>query len=212
MTPGELRFLIGGELAHIRFKHERITSREVWEGTFDKAMTLVELVPVLGTYLGKIGRFGQIAGRAADMARKIGSVQNYISQARDIADSAQSLMGGKNRNAAGTDQGALSHDEQNLISAFRVMQLTADRVGLLLCGDVGSAVRAIFKSRPALVPELPLAESIGLADFLSRTDERGELMFQDLAIRLAALFSFSLSREYERLDRAAFGPPESRDS
>lgn len=204
MTPGELRFLIGGELAHIRFKHERITSREVWEGTFDKAMTLVELVPVLGTYIGKIGRFGQIAGRATDMAKKVGNMQNYINQARDIADSAQSLLAGKDPDAADTDQGALSQDEQNLISTFRVMQLTADRSGLLLCGDVGSAVRAIFKSCPTLVPELPLAEDIGLSAFLSRTDERGEMMYQDLAIRLAALFSFSLSREYESLDRAAF--------
>ena len=204
MTPGELRFLIGGELAHIRFRHERITSREVWEGAFDKAMTLVELVPVLGTYLGKVGRFGQIAGRAADMAQKVGSFQNYINQARDMAASAQSLIGVKKSDAGTAGPEALSQDEQNLISAFRVMQLTADRAGLLLCGDVVSAVRAIFKSRPTLAPELPLAESMGLSGFLSRTDEHGELMFQDLAIRLAALLAFSLSTEYESLDAAAF--------
>lgn len=208
MTPGELRFLIGGEMAHIRFRHERITSREVWEGAFDKAMTLVELVPVLGTYLGKVGRFGQIAGRAADMAQKVGSFQNYINQARDMAASAQSLIGGKKSDAGTAGPEALSQDEQNLISAFRVMQLTADRSGLLVCGDVVSAVRAIFKSRPTLAAELPLAESMGLSGFLSRTDEHGELMFQDLAIRLAALFSFFLSREYESLDAAAFGTPE----
>ncbi len=200
MTSDELRFLVGGELAHIRFGHERITSREVWEGTFDKAMTLVELVPVLGTYLGKIGRFGG----AADMVKKAGSLQNYIRRARDVAATTQSLIGGKNKDAPPAVRRGLSEDEQNLISAFRVMQLTADRVGLLLCGDAGAAVRAMFKSRPTLAPELYLAESMGLSSFLGRINEKGELLFQDLAIRLAALFSFYLSREYETLTDAAF--------
>ncbi len=201
MDLPELRFLIGGELGHIKFKHERITSREVWEGVFDKTLSVVELVPVLGSYLGKLGALGKFAGKASQIAKKVGDVQGYIGQARDVAMSARNLH---RRHAGGASTKSLDNDERDVISAFRVMQLTADRAALVLCGDLKAAVRAIFKASRHLNAELPVAERIGLVEFLSRVDDDGELMFQDLAIRVAALFSFYLSEDYATLRAAAF--------
>ncbi len=201
MNLPELTFLIGGELAHIKFKHERITSREVWEGVFDKAFSIVELVPVLGGWLGKLGAFGKFAGKASDIAKKAGDIQGYIGQARDLASSARDLH---RRPARGALSRSLDSDKRDLISAFRVMQLTADRAALVLCGDLKAAVRAIFKSTPVLNVELSAAERMGLDEFLSRVNDEGELMFQDLAIRVAALFSFYLSEDYATLRAAAF--------
>lgn len=195
-TPAEMRFLIGEELAHIRYGHERITSREVWEGAFDKTMSIIEMFPIVGGYLGKIAKLGQYAGHASEIAKRVGDVQQYISQARNIATSATDFY---MRHANRDGQTIAGEDEQNLIGAFREMQLTADRTALVLCGNPKAAVRAIFKSAPKLQVELPLAEKYGLRTFLGRKDEDGNLMFQDLAIRFAALFSFYISKEYETL-------------
>ncbi|MCP4687495.1 MAG: hypothetical protein GY859_05550, partial [Desulfobacterales bacterium] len=195
--PG-LTFLIGAELGHLKFKHERITSSEVWDGVFDKALSIVELAPVVGGWLGKYGRF---AGKATEIAKKIGDLQGYIGQARDVAASARNLH---RRHAGSARPKSLDSDEQSLISAFRVMRLTADRVGLVLCGDLNAAVRAIFKSSPGLNAELPIADRCGLDEFFSRVDDEGELMFQDLAIRVAALFSFYLSEDYAALRASGF--------
>jgi hypothetical protein len=201
MEPSEIRFAVGKELAHIKFKHERITSREVWEGAFDKAFSVIELVPVLGGYLGKLGQLSKFAGQASSISKKIGDVHGYIKNARDISDTAQDLFFDRKDTKSSKKQ---KSEEQDLIGAFRVMQLTADRAGLLLCGDLKAAVRAIFKSSPGLVPELQIMEQEGLDQFLSRADENGELIFQQLAIRFAALFSFYLSEEYQELQAAVY--------
>jgi hypothetical protein len=196
LHPDERRFLIGAELAHIRFGHERITSREVWEGVFGKAMTAVELFPLFGTYLGKLGRMGRWAGRATDAAKRIGGLHDYLSRARKAASTKTGRYG---RTKDGDADRSVSVDEGNLIGAFRAMQLTADRAALVLCGDPRAAVRAMFLSNSRLQPELDAARRDGLRAFLSRTDDSGEPMFQDLAIRIAALISFYLSEEYRGL-------------
>ncbi|MCP4346929.1 MAG: hypothetical protein GY795_15550 [Desulfobacterales bacterium] len=198
MSDSELRYIIGVELAHLRFKHERITSREIWEGAFDKTMSVIEFIPVAGTYLSKLGKYGKLVGHASEIAKKIINVQQYITQAKDVATSAQNFYYKHTDTEKPPDA-----NKQNLLSAFREMQLTADRAALVICGDLKAAVRAVFKSCPKLNPELQVAETEGLVSFLGRTDEEGELMFQDLAIRLAALFSFYLSEDYTALRSAA---------
>ncbi len=44
-----------------------------------------------------------------------------------------------------------------------------------------------------------MAARHGLAKILHRRDEQGELMHQDLAVRIAALCSFCLGEDYTRL-------------
>lgn len=197
LTPMELRFIIGVELAHLRFKHERITSREVWEGVFDKTVTIMEFVPIVGTYIGKIGKLGEIAIQAGDLAKKIGNVKQYLDHVQKIASSARKIYTKKD-----TEKEEKS-EEKELLSAFRVMQLSADRAGLLLSGDLKSSVRAMFITHKKLFRELSHAEELGLDRFLSRTDEKGEMMFQEPAIRIAALFSFYLSDDYIQLREIA---------
>jgi len=206
MTSNELRFVIGSELAHIRFGHERISSRDVWEGTFDKAMSVAALIPLLGGYIGKFGSLGKIAGQAGQISQKIGSVRDYISKGRDLSESAWGLF----QQHSGKGPAALEADEDNteerdLIRAFRVMQLTADRSGLLLCRDLHSAIRALFITDPKLNHELPVVQRYGLDSFLSRTDEKGNLLFHNTAIRIAALFSFYLSEDYDIMISKLYG-------
>ena len=204
LEPLELCFLIGSEMAHIKFKHERITSREVWEGAFNKALSLVELVPLVGGYVGKLSKIGLFAGQATEMAQRIGGFKDYVSQAREVAGYAQSLYKGQ---VKPPDEPDKKSPEEDLIGAFRVMQLTADRTGLVLCGDLRAALGAIFKSDPALNPESALVREHGLDRLLSLKDDQGDLRFQALAVRCAALFSFYLSEDYEKLRAEVFPGP-----
>jgi hypothetical protein len=84
------------------------------------------------------------------------------------------------------------------------MQITADRAGLVLCGDLGAAIRAIFLVQGHLRSELMVAERVGLAESLARKDASGRPLFANLGVRIAALTAFWLSDDYARL-RGAIG-------
>ncbi len=209
LDAAEARFLIGAELGHIRFGHERITSREVWEGVFSKTLSVMGVIPVFGTYMEKLGRLGKFA-KAAGAAKRIGGIHRYLSQARDVAFTATDYYGRYVGTELGTDEkegrqiDEKDAEKEELMGAFRVMQLTADRVGLVLCADIDAAVRAMFKSNRSRIRALPAARSQGLKNFLSETEADGSLRHFELALRIASLFSFYLSEEFERLRLRAF--------
>jgi hypothetical protein len=107
----------------------------------------------------------------------------------------------------------ISPDDRRLIAAHRVMQITADRAGLVLCGDLGAAVRSMFLTQSRLRPGLAVAERQGLSEALGRTDALGAPLLGDLAVRIAALAAFWISDDYARLrdaigatDHLALGP------
>jgi hypothetical protein len=89
------------------------------------------------------------------------------------------------------------------------MQLSADRAGLVVCGDPRAAIRAMFMVHPAYLSLWPLVGSHGLRTTVTRElrqdDERERKRLEDLAVRVAALLSFYLSDEYALL-RAAIMP------
>ena len=94
---------------------------------------------------------------------------------------------------------ALSRINEELITAHRVMQLTADRAGLLVSADLQAALRAMLLLRSDHRDLLERSLREGLISVLSERDTSGRMAHQALAVRIAALFSFYLSSEYARL-------------
>ncbi|MEJ2167509.1 MAG: hypothetical protein P8X90_18435 [Desulfobacterales bacterium] len=86
-----------------------------------------------------------------------------------------------------------------LVVAHRVMQLTADRAGIVFCGDISAAVRSMFLTSRTYQPELYLAQKNDLAACLKRCDEKGNYILQDLAVRIGSLIAFFLSDDYQQL-------------
>jgi hypothetical protein len=99
----------------------------------------------------------------------------------------------------------ISPSNDKLIVAHRVMQLTADRAGLVFCGDIVAAVRSMFLTSRAYQPELYLAQKNDLVTCLKRCDEKGNYILQDLAIRIGSLISFFLSDDYQHLRQKISG-------
>ena len=243
MTPAELRFAVGAEVAHLRFQHNRVTSSEVWEGTVDKVKKALDLAATALSFGAPIGRvldhkatysilssaFSAATlsriytlGESGEAISTVGlSVAEAVGSGTAVVEKAQGVTGGvttamdKMREYTGA-QGrsrTLGVDQRQLVVAHRVMQLTADRAGLLLAGDIRAAVRAVFLCGPDGLAELPVAEQHGLERALSRRGPEGEILHQDLAIRVGALLSFYLSEDYARL-RQSLAPasPESEGS
>jgi hypothetical protein len=182
LDEGPLRFAVAAELAHLRYAHSRVTSNEVWTGTVDLGLT------GLGMLIAAAPMLKGLKAPAKHLLDKVG--------APAVTRWRQKL--------SGRDALSLANDNSQVIAAQRVMQLSADRAGLLVCGDPRAAIRAMFAVHPGYLSSWPLVGSHGLRTALTRelrdADEHERL--EDLAVRVAALLSFYLSDEYALLRRA----------
>ncbi|PRQ05218.1 hypothetical protein [Enhygromyxa salina] len=190
LDEAALRFAVGAELAHLRYSHTRVTGHEVWAGTVGLGLTGLGMLIVAAPILKGL------KAPARHLLDKVG--------APAITRWRQKLEG--------RDAHTLASDNSQVIAAHRVMQLSADRAGLVLCGDPRAAIRAMFTVHPAYLALWPLVGSHGLRTTVTRElradDERERKRLEDLAVRVAALLSFYLSDDYALLRAAVM--PESR--
>ncbi len=238
-SPGELRFAVGAEIAHIKFQHSRVTSSDVWGGIWDKgtmalgaAATLLPFlryvpidlvgrertaravgVLIPNAWLKKIYDAEAGAALASQLGGDLGKLGNAGASVADSASGAldkvktaadKLLPDGIGPAAPETDVGL---EVRHWVAAHRVMQLSADRTGLVLCGDLRAALRAIFLQHSRLLPQLERAETEGLHAILGTHTEDGALAFPELATRVAGLVAFWLSDEYAALRQAAVADP-----
>lgn len=193
MTASELRFALGAELAHVRLGHTPVTSSEVWAGALNKTREGVDLaftfLPILKGYK-LAGRMSQALSHvpAPAMRQLLSGVERL--RARFVEGRATSRD---------PTEAALSRINEELITAHRVMQLTADRAGLLVSADLQASIRAMLLLRADHRVLLDRSLREGLISVLSERNSSGEMAHQALAVRIAALFSFYLSSEYARL-------------
>lgn len=228
LRPIELRAAIGAEIAHIRFKHSRITSSDLWAGVWDKGTAALETTAVLLPFMKFIPVDLIGKQRTYEMVSRVLPLTwlQQIYDSDDIATLADAVVGdiGKIGSAAGSAVGDVSGkistvgdaankllptrappaqdvslDGARVLAAHRVMQLTADRAALVLSGDLPATVRAMFLVHSRLLPELAVAERAGLHGCLARRGEDGLPVLPDLTVRIAALVAFYLSEDYTAL-------------
>ncbi len=206
MRLPELRFAIGVEFAHLYFKHSRITSNDVWQGAKDKGVfildTLISILPGVGILGGALKHFPKFSALAKVLqsATRFTTFAATSKEALDVAAKTVNIYKGK----AGTKD-TQNEEQQQFLATSRIMQLSADRAGLLFCDDLKAAVRSMFLVSRYYINELPTAERYGLIELLTKQNEDGTYKYQELAIRLAAMFSFYLSDEYHKLRKELFG-------
>jgi hypothetical protein len=191
MSAAELRFALGAELAHLRLGHTPVTSSEVWAGALNKTREGVDLalafLPALKGY--------KLAGRMSSALSKVPrpAIREFVTRLSDLK--ARFASDGDNPQ----NKSALSRINEELITAHRVMQLTADRAGLVVSADLQAALRSMLLLRLDHRELLERSLREGLISILSERDANEKMAHQALAVRIAALFSFYLSSEYARL-------------
>lgn len=195
LSPVELAFAFGSELAHLRFGHSRVTSSALWKGAFDLGVSgfdvLLGAVPLLGRY-----KIGDGISKVAN-AFKDGSAQKLGRRARKL------LKFGKNDAESEDIEEEVEASEPNtgaadqLIAAHRLMQLGADRAGLLICGHPAPAVKAMLALDGG--DALEAYQKDGLYAMATMRSTEGQLVHAELALRICALLSFWLSEDYSAL-------------
>ena len=236
LQPSELRAAIAAEIAHLRFKHSRITSSDLWAGVWDKGATALETtaivlpfmkflpVDLIGkqrtyemvsrvvplTWLQRIYDTEDVLNLADAVVDDIGKIGSAAGTAVDEVKGRFSTVGdvaGKLVPGKPGPEQDVSLDGAHVLAAHRVMQITADRAALALSGDLRATIRAMFLLHSRLHGELHVAERSGLHGCLARRDAEDRAILPDMTVRIAALVAFWLSEDYTRL-RARLQPPE----
>jgi hypothetical protein len=196
MTEAELFFAFGAEALHLKLGQTRVTSNDVWAGAFAHTKGGVELL---------LGLLPLVKG--IPLGAGVSKVLERIPEPalrRGLDALARFEHGRRKAPSPGASEGALSLVNENLVAAHRLMQMSADRAGLVLCGDLRSALRGLLLARPdyrallsAMEPRDPLQVLV--------LDEGKEAMRADLVVRVAALLEFYSSDDYLALRRALCG-------
>jgi hypothetical protein len=137
----------------------------------------------------------KLAGRMSSALSKVPrpAIREFVTRLSDLK--ARFASDGDNPQ----NKSALSRINEELITAHRVMQLTADRAGLVVSADLQAALRSMLLLRLDHRELLERSLREGLISILSERDANEKMAHQALAVRIAALFSFYLSSEYARL-------------
>jgi hypothetical protein len=198
MSEAELFFAIGAETMHLRLGQARLTSNEIWAGAFAHTKGGVELIlgllPLLqGMPLGApVAKFLERIPEPA-LRRGLETLVRFERSKRSTP-------------RLGPEPGALSHVNENLLAAHRLMQMSADRAGLVLCGDLRASLRGLLLVRPDTRAVLEaMTERDVISVLLDAASERDPAMRADLTVRVCALLEFYVSEDYSVLRRALCG-------
>jgi len=193
MTQAELGFAIGAEALHLLLGQARLTSNDVWAGAFARTKGGVELalglLPLLkGLPIAGLSKALEKIPEPA-LRRGLEAVLRFEhSQRRAPVDH-------------GAPPSALSHINENLVAAHRLMQMSADRAGLLISGDLCASVRSLLLVRPDTRAVLDAMVERDLVSVLLEGELEPALR-SDLLVRVAALLHFFVGDDYLALRRA----------
>jgi hypothetical protein len=189
LSGSEFDFALGAELCHLAFGHQRVTAGEVWAGAAGKTRDALVLLGFVVPMIAEIGgpRAQRLLGRLSSEA---------LERAAGRAARLPELLG-RNNDAATP---ALGQRNEELIAAHRLVQLTADRGGLVVAGDLAGSLRAVLLTRADYREVLDATRETGLMSALSAR-RTASPAFADLLVRVRALIAFYLSPDFDALAR-----------
>lgn len=219
LSARELVFALSSQIEHIKAGHLMLTSSEFWSAfrsrSLDGLVTALSLIPI-GGMLGKVtDKFaGSLIGKL-----RTGWDNAMVKQLASVAE--KSLKDGTGGHVQGAYEATLGRVatlgktkisqesllKEQLADFARCAMYTADRVGLIACDDLNAAVSAILRLSTRTHEHVQTLQSDGLMTLLEQKDERGELVYVELALRLGELFKFALSDEYLTLRKHLHGAP-----
>lgn len=215
LTINEFKFALAVEFAYLYFNFARITSSDIWRGTMEKGIFVVENLISLIPFAGSLTS-------VAISATKTKMVSQFFAKDEQIVNLL--TKGQKVINISNKSSGVLSianqmlnviknilpkQDEikkEELIFVSRIMQIIADRVGMIFCNDMNSAVRSVFLTTKSHTENLIVAQKYGLNNLLLKKNDKDEYININQAVRFASMFSFWLSDEFESIRKNIIEP------
>jgi len=189
LTTKEFAFLAALEYANLFLGYSYITSSDIWKGATQKGIfvadTLLSIIPFTG-----------VLGSVLKNASKMEKISKWAMQMEKIGQWGQSGIA-IFKSSVGIVEKASQNKETELLLQSRLMQINADRLALLVAGDIVSAFSAILKTHYDYDAIKQRISTTGLIAFLSEKTTDGKLKQRDFALRMAALASFYLSNEFD---------------
>lgn len=186
LDTAQLDFVLASQAEHIRAGHLLYTRSEYLQGVKERSL---DLALMAGEWLGARGLLGAKKAKALKFAKpalraRDGAGSEWLALTRDAARAESTALArwGKSRardGKADTCEHGLAKRE--LAGFARVARYTADRAGLLACGNLHAAVEAMRRLEPA--------------------DGLGSEGHDELEERTGQLIQFALSEAYLELRR-----------
>ncbi len=190
----ELQFAVAVEAAHIYYKHSKISASDAWRGVADKESffldTLIGSVPVAGI-VGKSLKYSQ-------KLRVLSSIIRKTKQAPNVKNIYNTAIKTSKYYTANKELSSKVNKSEKLLLASRLMQFTADRSGLLISGDLKSAVRSVFLTSKQGLEYFEEALEMSLNELLLIKNNDGNYKYQAIALRFSNLFSFYFSDTFDK--------------
>lgn len=196
LNMNELQFIVASEVAHIYFKHSKITSKDVWRGVAEKGSFLLDALLAIVPAAGIIGKSVQNVPKLNGLTKIIRTSNQVVSNGKNVYDTALKVT---DYYLKKFKTGSKNETEQKLLAASRLMQFTADRSGLAVSGNLKSAVRAIFLTGKYYYELFEDAKNTSLKELILKENNDGSFKNQEAALRLANLFSFYISDEFHQI-------------
>ncbi len=184
-TRNELKCNLAQELTHILFGHTRLTSKDVWRGAKNKGMSAAGVLLVALPMVSTVGSF---AGKFIDMTNYtklfsgVDKVTNVVGKGQSAIEYGEKI----------TDKFTSEDKESELLATSRLMEISADRVGLLVTNDLGGCLLTLLKNGSDFETTSNQINKSGLHTYLSKQNEQGEFVYQEMIIRIKTLFNFYL--------------------
>jgi len=158
----------------------------------DSILSVIPFAGFIGKSLQNINKLNKIA----IALQKLKKLEGVALAGKEIINNSVQIV---DMYEKANKSSAQATTQQEFIAASRAMQFTADRAGLLMCGSIQSAIRGIFLLSPQYCNKLEEVAVKGLQAFLLEKDNDGNNVHLAMAIRIANLYSFYISDEYEKL-------------
>lgn len=190
LGDSELLFLLATEMAHIKFKHAKITSQDVWRGSLEKGVLAAQFLPMLGGAFKALSipvakvPISPILEKGSSTLQQLGNT-GLFEYAKSHWDS-----------YLDSDSVPENRDDA-MLEMSRLMQFVADRIGLVVCGNIKAAVRGMFHASDAAFKNVPFVGMYGIKSLAEQENDEGRLAYEQLTLRIASLMSFYLTQEYE---------------
>jgi hypothetical protein len=202
MSKNELAFALASELSNLVFKSTQITASDIWKGASKKGLflvdTLLSIIPAAG-FLGNSLKSFQLMDKFADLLNKVNKFGNIGQTGIDVLQNIERLK---------KQWSEENKSNSDILLSSRLLQINADRLGLLCSGDISASISAMLKMQQNCQTISDRIKTKGLLNLLNEKDNNNMPVHKDFAIRIASLFAFYLSDDFDILFKEIHKRPE----
>ncbi|MEA2042473.1 MAG: hypothetical protein U9N85_07965 [Bacteroidota bacterium] len=190
----ELIFAVARELAYISHKQTRLTASEAWLQITSKAYSVTDLFREKVS----VDRLSEKVFEELVMMREMAKTIEAANAGRDLSQMINAAQTTKDFVFLSAKIDVKSQEHHKVLVAKRLIQVSADRAGLIYAGNLKRAVNALIASYKMETGDMLLTVS----DILNMKNNDGTNKYPELAVRIFNMLSFYLSEDYDKLNSA----------